>query len=120
MYDDINKMVGKVMVSVENIDDEVLCFIDSDGVKYEFYHEQDCCESVTINDICGDLNDLVHSPILVAEEVTGVGFEPLSSYDESFTWTFYKFSTIKGSVTVRWYGASNGYYSESVHFRILK
>jgi hypothetical protein len=72
---------------------------------------------VYIEDICGDLEDLVGLPILMAEETSSRENPPevvREHYDDSFTWTFYKIATNKGNVTIRWYGGSNGYYSESV------
>lgn len=81
------------------------------------YHDQDCCEAVSIDDIVGDINDLIGSPLTMAEEVTNPdGLGRKDEYDESYTWTFYKFATNKGYVTIKWYGESNGYYSESVDF----
>lgn len=71
-------------------------------------------------DIVGDREDVIGTPILLAEEVTHENDNPedikVPEYQDSFTWTFYKLSTIKGSITIRWYGESNGYYSESVEF----
>ena len=118
----ISELIGKTLTKVENIEDEQIVFTTTDESEYMLHHSQDCCEMVTVNDICGDLDDLINSPILKAEERTnseenpeGVDLKELE-YQESFTWTFYELATIKGSVNIRWYGESNGYYSESVDF----
>ena len=68
-------------------------------------------EYVTLEEIHGDLSDLVGSPILQAEQVSSKG----DDYQVE-EWSFYKLATIKGSVTLRWYGTSNGYYSTDVDF----
>lgn len=61
------------------------------------------------------MDDLVGSPLLQAEEVSADDPEDYPDYDQEYhTWAFYKFATIKGSVTLRWLGESNGYYSEEV------
>jgi len=109
------ELIGKTFVSVENIYNEELVFTDSNGGRFKFYHAQDGWEYVVIHDIIGDLNDLVGYPLLLAEEVIREGPE---EPDKCFTWTFYKFATIKGYVTVRWYGESNGHYSEKVDFAV--
>lgn len=103
---------------VRNDEEGTLRFILAEGTVYKMFHDQDCCEAVYIEDICGDLEDLLDSPILQAEEVSNSEDPPPESEysPDSYTWTFYKLATNKGSVTIRWYGESNGYYSESVSF----
>lgn len=122
MDKNFTQLIGKTLTEITGkIGDDELRFVADNGDKFKLYHDQYCCESVTIEDICGDLNDLIGSPILQAEESTSEenpddAKEEKIKYQESFTWTFYKLSTIKGSVTIRWYGESNGFYSESVDF----
>ena len=110
------QMLGKTFVQVTgSVGDGEMLFETAQGERFMFAHQQDCCESVDINDIVGDLQDLCGSPMLLAEQVQGetpVDFE--EEYHESVTWTFYKFATRKGYVDVRWLGESNGYYSEGV------
>jgi hypothetical protein len=56
----------------------------------------------------------------MAEEVSSEKIpDHYDTYYDSSTWTFYKFATMKGSVTVRWLGTSNGYYSEGVSYEEL-
>jgi hypothetical protein len=117
MYQNVCVLYGKVLSKIDKIDDDEIIFHTSSGEVYKMYHAQDCCESVYIEDITGDLDDLIGFPLTMTEEVINSNEgEQNGIYDESYTWTFYKFATIKGFVTIRWYGASNGYYSESVDF----
>lgn len=106
---------GKILINIEQIEDRALIFHCKNGIKYKMYHWQSCCEDVTLEDINGDLNDLIDSEILVAEE-------RINSDESEFgsqTWTFYTIRTLKGSVDIRWYGKSNGCYSETVNFEII-
>jgi hypothetical protein len=87
------------------------------------FYQQDYCASCSIEDVCGDLNDLVSTPIVRAEENSNEEIEPESvpEYsDDSHTWTFYRIGTNKGTVVIRWYGSSNGYYSETPCFEKIQ
>lgn len=108
-------LLGRVLTAVESSEDAIKLHC-ADGV-FIFTHEQGCCESVSVESIVGDLNDLIGEPILLSEEVTGETAQPVDwavGNEESYTWTFYKLATRKGYVDIRWFGESNGYYSESV------
>ena len=108
---------GKTITFIRGMEDgsEEVEFLIDDDTMYMMYHEQDCCESVYLAEVVGDPEDLIGTPILLAEVVDGES-GPEEKYTDSYTWTYYKLSTIKGSVTLRWYGSSNGYYSEEVSF----
>lgn len=116
---DLASLLGQTLVSIKGRGDE-LWFETEDGNKYKMYHSQSCCESVTIEDITGDLDDLIGNPLVMAECVTNHDDPKEGWGSDSHTWTFYKLGTIKGTVTIRWYGSSNGYYSESVDFVKVK
>lgn len=116
----LESLVGKVITNIEgdntNINNsEKLIFHTECGLKYEFYHDQDCCECVLIEDIVGNLDDLIGSPIKMSEYNSSQNTTDCGSE----TWTFYKFATIKGYVTIRWRGESNGCYSESVSLKVI-
>ena len=94
-------------------------FFSTEGRHFKMFSRRGCdFNVVTIEDICGDIDDLIGSEIIYAEESINTredGGEPkYTEYDETFTWTFYKLATVKGWVDIRWYGAGDGNYSETV------
>ena len=111
---------------------EDIAFHCKDDYIVVMYHEQDCCEQVYL-DSCDSVTNGVDiytdCDWCEIEEVSSEGCgsktygarsngEPWE--DDSFTWTFYKLKTNKGYDNMRWYGCSNGYYSESVDFAIYR
>jgi hypothetical protein len=111
----ISKLIGLTLTRVD-VADEVITFTSNDGRVFKMLHHQDCCECVRVEDVIGDVLDLIDTPIVYAEERSNSD----ESASESGTWTFYELRTIKGSVTIRWYGSSNGYYSEDVDFEEIQ
>jgi len=148
-YDEVpfEQLKGKTISEMTGcwVGSEEIEFYTKDGQHFRLTYHQECCASCSVEEIVGDVRDLIGSPILLAEDVSSK--EPdeatlaerrseyekygknyhyttfdhfLSSQYESETWCFYKLSTIKGSVTIRWYGSSNGCYSESATFEVEK
>lgn len=127
----IRELLGVTLKAINDFDDRI-DFIAVDGQVWRMHHRQDCCEHVFVESITGDLKDLIGAPILVAEESSSgkLPDKPINEViadlivnvpnedpnEESQTWTFYKLATRNGYVDIRWYGSSNGYYSESVDF----
>ena len=104
-------LLGRVIEKIDFQSEEII-FHCNTGRSFIMRHHQDCCEYVSVEEVIGDLDDLIDTPILEADERTRQN--PNAS--DSGTWTFYELRTNKGSVTIRWYGSSNGYYSEEVSF----
>ncbi len=145
----ISLMVGLTPTKVERSSDifndyfypnEKILFHFDDDVTLVLTHEQNCCEDVTLEDVVGDLNDLVGHPLLVSELRTTYEAEEARGLDEilelvklddvecikrtfasaeAYEWAFYEFRNIKASVTLRYVGESTGYYSTDVGFFVV-
>lgn len=114
----VKDLIRKTIVEIDGmkIDSEEIIFTCDDGSKYRMYHDQDCCENVYLEDINGNIDNILNSEVLRFDEKE----ENNPNASESGTYTFYTIATIKGYVDLRWNGESNGYYSESVYFRKIK
>jgi hypothetical protein len=123
---DFEILNGKIIMAIQGAvrHSREIVFTLLDGTECVLEHDQGCCETVFVEEVVGDITDLLGEEILEAECVVSTNEtpdavpRPKDYEDYSFTWTFYKLGTKKGFVNIRWYGCSNGYYSEKVDFKI--
>lgn len=116
-WDDIHDLNGEfiINVTIDNLpdSDNYVEFQLQSGIICRLQHRQDCCESVYLDDICGDINDL--RGLVVSARCTYN--DRVDTVDGDKEWTFYTVRTNNGGdCTFRFIGESNGYYSTSVDF----
>ena len=118
-FETLKGLTLRTITGAEDGSGEVVFEVD-DGRSFALVHHQDCCEGVSVEDVVGEVADLVGTPILLAEESVGDPPDDAPSdssfWGDSQTWTYYRLATVKGDLSIRWLGQSNGYYSESVTF----
>lgn len=112
-YRTIEELKGETITLIERNQDEEIVFTCASGRRFRMYHNQDCCESVAIGSVDGDILSIVGRAIIRAREEPG--HEDGGKY-ESVTFTDFILATETSEVTIHWVGESNGYYSESVEF----
>lgn len=125
----VSDILGLTLTRATAAEDEVYLYLN-DGNVVRMIHHQDCCESVYIEDIDGDLEDMVGGVFVQFDIATSdepddlmrikraLKGEDMPDDGSSQTWTFYRLATTKGSVVIRWFGESNGYYSETVDVEV--
>jgi hypothetical protein len=116
-------LIGKTIDRIVINDENTQLLIQIGDERYLMYNEyQYGCDAVDVElaDICGDLNDLIGSPLLQAEEESNEQTLDDRQSGEVTDWTFYKLATVKGRVTLRWVGTPNVYYSERMNFARLE
>lgn len=114
---DLDNIIGSTILAVDG------CTVGSDKVTIHtskgilrLYFDNDyygsCFVDVRVEDITGDLHDLIDGVVSVAEERSDqVG----DRGDYRTKWTFYTIRTTRGDLDLRWLGKDNGYYGVSVY-----
>lgn len=95
MYDvKVEDLIGKVFTKVYISENKDEMIFENDTEIYNFYHDQYCCEYVSIEDVVGDLRDLENSPIVMSEEVSRTSSKT-EYFDHSKTWFFTNMQLLK-------------------------
>jgi hypothetical protein len=111
---ELKGQIVKEIIGLEKNSPEV--HIVTNQTTYKLYHEQDCCESVFVENVIGDEKDILNEEIIFAEEDTGANDPDWygDNYNDCHTWTKYVLKTKNASLEFWFLGESNGYYNENV------
>ena len=110
-------LIGKRIATIENVGGSLV--FNTTGGCYVMNPDADDESRIWLEDICGDVNDVIGPTIVFAEEISNSewpGDVPKEFCYETCTWTFYRIATQNGMIIIRWCGTSNGYNSEAVKF----
>ena len=69
MEAEIELLLGRIVENIDVKDEEIVFWCNNNRV-FRMFHSQDCCESVSVEEVIGDINDLIGSPVVMAEERT--------------------------------------------------
>ena len=121
--DGFETLVGETLTSLE-MQGDVLVFTCESGKVFEMGYIPDCCASCYLESGLEDAKDLVGQKLeramVDSSYTTPEDYKHEWSEPESQTWTFYTLRTNKGTAQLRWFGSSNGYYSETPTFRRIQ
>lgn len=116
----LQSLIGSTICSIEGIEkgsEEVRIAYRTNQNHIQvltMFHQQDCCENVFVQSVEGDTN-LEGCIVTYAGEIIS---EQESDNFSTNTKTFYTIACAEKTMVIRWYGESNGYYSERVDIRI--
>jgi hypothetical protein len=112
--DKFKDLVGRKIKSISVHPYEVHFELDK-GERYRLYHSQDCCETVGVNGVFGDISSIVGGDVTQAiEEVfsdhdpEGYVREEKEYRDYSYTWSIFKLVTTYGKLEIRFWGNPTG------------
>ena len=115
------KLIGKTIKSITGLSEssEVVIINFTDGSLITQTHDQDCCETVQVEQVDGPVAKHIGAKFYGLDEKEIGNYEQVVNGYDSLTATFYTLKTSAGYLDWRWYGESNGYYSESVDTSII-
>lgn len=116
-YVELSSLVGEVLTYIDTDGSDEIMLTTASGRKIKIYHEQDCCETVRIEDTKGNWHDLIGKVIVEAVHDVNPSGESEPEYTDSWTRTNLVFKVDDATVISKWIGESNGYYSESVDIK---